>query len=370
MAGASVDWVRALAWRLGRHLLDPIGTESAVEVVRRLGAIKAENDQAAQLAVRTRRRQSAPDELNRALADGTLIASFAFRGGVHVMTPDEGAAYLALRTASRQWELRSWQTTYGLVPSDWPGFREAVRGALADGPLTRDELGRAIAELPRYRQAALAFEELSWTLIKALFWQGVMSFGPARDGRSTFRRLDDNPHWKGLPVLDDAGPLAVEAYFRTYGPATPAHVHYWLGEGLSAGRQRIISWIQRLNDRLVEVDVDGEAAWLLSDDLDSLLEAAPSAAVRLLPRHDQWVLGPGTADAHIVPPQRRPLVTRGDNVVIAGGVVTGTWVLRKDQLTVSWFGEAGPLPTGALADEVDRLSVILERPLEWSAVTG
>ena len=36
---------------------------------------------------------------------------------------------------------------------------------------------------------------------------------------------------------------AVEAYFRAYGPATPDHVRYWLGEGLGVRRKRIQSWI-------------------------------------------------------------------------------------------------------------------------------
>jgi hypothetical protein len=34
-----VTWVQALAWRLQRHLLDPVGSESVGGVVRRLGAV-------------------------------------------------------------------------------------------------------------------------------------------------------------------------------------------------------------------------------------------------------------------------------------------------------------------------------------------
>ena len=63
---------------------------------------------------------------------------------------------------------------------------------------------------------------------------------------------------------------AVEAYFRAYGPATPDHVHYWLGEGLGAGRKRIQSWIAGLGDRLAAVEIDGESAYVLREDLDEL----------------------------------------------------------------------------------------------------
>src|SRR3712207_9581436 len=81
-----------------------------------------------------------------------------------------------------------------------------------------------------------AFARGSGTFLKPLAWQGDMSFGPPRDGRATFQRLDRNPRWAGLPDLDEAGPRAIEAYFRAYGPATPDHVHYWLGQGLGVRR--------------------------------------------------------------------------------------------------------------------------------------
>ena len=370
MSRQSVTWAGALAWRLRQHLLDPIGADSAVDVVRRLGAIKAEPDAGAELAIRTRQRQSSAGEVAHAIAEGRIIEAFAFRGAVHLMTAEDAGAYLALRAASRMWELPSWQTYYDLAPSDWPAFREAIRDALADGPLTRQELGVAITSLPRYRHLGMAFEDKTWTLLKALFWQGDVAFGPPRDGRSTFQRLDRNPHWAGIPDLDEAGVRAVEAYFRTYGPATPAHVQYWLGEGLGAGRKRITAWIEALGDRLTDVDVDGTTASVLREQLGDLTASAPSDAVRLLPGHDQWVLGPGTADANVVPIERRAPITRGDNFVIAGGVVSGTWSRRDDMVSIQWFAGATSIPRRALDDEVARLAAILDRPLDWSAQTA
>ena len=370
MSRASITWPTALTWRLGQQLLDPIGTGSAVDVVRRLGAVKAEPDFGAELAIRARQRHAPTGEVARAIAEGRIIQAFAFRGAVHLMTAQDAGIYLALRAASRMWELPSWQTYYGLAPSDWPAFRAAVRDALTAGPLTRQELGAAITALPRYQGLRMAFEDKTWTLLKALFWQGDVSFGPPRGGRFTFQRLDQNPHWAGIPGPDEAGARAVEAYFRTYGPATSAHAQYWLGEGLGAGKKRIASWVAGLGDRLAEVDVGGTAAWVLRDDLDGLLATRARETVRLLPGHDQWVLGPGTADVRIVPPARRALVSRGDNLAIAGGLVSGTWSVRDDAVGIAWFKEAGPVPTDALAQENARLAVLLDRPLEWSARTA
>ena len=227
----SVTRGQALAWRLEQHLLDPVGSESVGGVVRRLGAVLSMDESLAELAVRTRREESRPGELAAALADGEVIKAFAFRGSMHYLSPEDGGIYLALRSAGRQWERRSWVEYYRLSPSDWPDFRAAVREALNDGPLTVTELGEVLTRHRAYRHLKPVFDDGAWTLIKPLTWQGDMSFGPPRDGAHTFQRLDRNPRWHAIPPLDEAGPRAVIAYLRTYGPATPEQVHYGLAEG-------------------------------------------------------------------------------------------------------------------------------------------
>src|SRR4029450_8221349 len=137
----SPSWAQALAWRMRQQLLDPVGTESVAGVVRRLGAVPAQVEATAELAVRTRRERSRSGEVARALAEGRIIKTFAFRGPTPLLTPEAGGPSLALRAASRMWELPSWQSFYGLTPSDWPRLRETVREAPAHGPLTRHEPG-------------------------------------------------------------------------------------------------------------------------------------------------------------------------------------------------------------------------------------
>lgn len=359
---ASVTWAQALSWRMERQLLDPVGSEPVAGVVRRLGAVLSMDESLAELAVRTRRAASRPGELAAALAAGELIKAFAFRGSMHYLSPEEGGVYLALRAAGRQWELPSWVEYYRLTPSDWPDFRAAVRAALSDGPLTVVELGRELARHRAYRHLEPVFDEGAGTLVKPLTWQGDVSLGPPRDGLLTLQRLDTNPRWQGVPDLDDAGPRAITAYLRTYGPATSDHLHHWLGDGLSAGRRRIESWFAGLGDRLVPVDVEGAAAYVAREDVDDLVAAAPSQTVRFLPGHDQWVMGPGTKDVHVTPSSRRNLITRKANPVIVGGVVCGTWARGGDELTVAWLDERRP-PVAAIEREAGRLAGLLGRDL-------
>ena len=77
-------------------------------------------------------------------------------------------------------------------------------------------------------------------------------------------------------------------------------------------------------------------------------------------------MGPGTDDPHVVPPARREPVSRSANLVVARGVVAGTWTIRDARLCVTWFGDSGRVPRAALAEECARLSSFLDRPLELS----
>lgn len=359
---ASSTWSQALAWRMERQLLDPVGSGSVTEVVRRLGAVLSMDESLAELAVSARRSVPRTGDLASSLADGEVINAFAYRGAMHYLAPEEGGIYLAIRSAGRQWELPSWVEYYRLTPSDWPDFRAAVRAAVSDGPLTLAELGQALARKRAYRHLKPVFDEGAVTLIKPLSWQGDLSLGPPRDGRRTVQSLAGNPRWAGIPDLDEAGPRAVTAYFRSYGPATLDNLQYWLGNGLSAGRKRLESWFHGLGDRLVAVEVEGTVAYAAREDVDALEATVPSEAVRFLPGHDQWVMGPGTKDTHVTPSARRDAMTRKANPVIRGGVVCGTWERKGDALTVTWLDESAP-PTRAIEQEADRLATILDKDL-------
>ncbi|MDQ7843361.1 MAG: winged helix DNA-binding domain-containing protein [Armatimonadota bacterium] len=359
-----VSWRQALAWRMRRHLLDPVGTLPVAGVVRRLCAVQTQVASSAELAVRLRRERSRPGEVARALAEGRLIKTWAMRGALHLLTPEDGGAFLSLIAAGRRWELPSWQRYFGLTPQVMIHFREAVREALDGAPLTREELIAALVRRRRLRHLGEGLRSGWGTLLKPLAWLGDLCHGPARGPRVTFTRPEAaSPRWASLPDPDEAGPVAVRAYLAAYGPATMDNFGRWLGAG--TGRRRLRAAFAALGDALAEVEVDGERAYVLAEDVDALASTKPTAAVRLLPGFDQYVLGPGTDDVHILPPGRRSAVSRQAGwiapIVVASGVVCGTWEPDGDHVRIAWFREAGRPPRKALEAEVARLSSILAR---------
>ncbi|MEN1974453.1 DNA glycosylase AlkZ-like family protein [Cellulomonas sp. P4] len=361
----TITSAQALAWRLHRqHLVS--GAASAVDVVRRLGAVPGWSGDA-ELAVRRRLADPVPGAVADAVRDGDLLRTFAFRGSSHLLAAADAGVYLRVRTASRQWALRSWQEHYDLAPEDWPALLDAVHAALVDGPLTREAFADAVAAAPRFAHLRGPLLHPSMTLLKPIAWHGELCFGPVVDGTPTIASPSASPAWGGLPELDDAGRRAVVAYLGAYGPATRANLRYWLADGLSAGRARVERWTDDvLRDAATEVDLDGGPALLLREHVAEVEAAEPSDTVTLLAGHDQWVLGPGTSDTRVVPPERRAGVTRGAALVLRGGVVTGTWTARPDVLDVTWFAEAGSPPHDALTAEAGSLARLLGRT--WAEV--
>ena len=96
MSTVGTTWEQALAWRLERQLVAPVGHEPVVEVVQRLGAVPAKQQRLAELTVGLRRARPRPGEVARALADGHLVNAFAFRGGAHYLSPEDGGARFVL----------------------------------------------------------------------------------------------------------------------------------------------------------------------------------------------------------------------------------------------------------------------------------
>ncbi|MEJ7647661.1 MAG: crosslink repair DNA glycosylase YcaQ family protein [Nakamurella sp.] len=354
----ALTWSSALTWRLRRHRLDDNGADSIEAVVNRLVAVPSWSGDA-RTAIRLRLDEAADPDVDAAIAQGRIFGTYAFRGTSHLMTPASAAVHLALRSAGRQWELPSWRTHYGLEPEDWPRLRATVREALRDGPLTQHELALAVTKDPAYQHLSDAFDSRSHTLLKPLGWQGDLCFSPGEG--ATFRSMESIPGWTGVAELEDAGPRAVRAYLACYGPATVDRLQYWLGEGLSAGRKRISRWIAGLGDALIELVVDGETTLCLAEHEEEIRTAEPSDAVVLLQGSDQWVLGAGTSDQHVVPAEHRASVTRGANLVLVGGRVSGTWTVKGTALRIDWFG-AEP-SRSAMDAAIERLSQAMGRDL-------
>lgn len=69
---------------------NPVGGQPISEVVRRLGAVLASDERQAEIAIGTRCSSYETGDLAQALAAGTIIKVFTFRGVMHYVSPQDG----------------------------------------------------------------------------------------------------------------------------------------------------------------------------------------------------------------------------------------------------------------------------------------
>jgi len=127
----------------------------------------------------------------------------------------------------------------------------------------------------------------------------------------------------GPPAADAEADLA-RAWLRAFGPATADDLKWWAG------------WTARQTQRALmavhaaEVDLDGRAGWLLSEDAEP--PAAPDPWVALLPSLDPTAMGWTERDFYLGE-HRAQLFDRSGNIgptVWADGRIIGGWAQRAD----------------------------------------
>jgi Winged helix DNA-binding domain len=288
---------------------------------------------------------------------------WAMRGTLHLMAPEHAGAYLSLVGAARPWEKGSWQKAFGVAPDEMVALVDAVYQVLDRQVLGRDELVEAVGEVLGRPDLETQLRSSWGAVLKPVAWQGKLCHAGSNGNRVRFAQPDQwLPDWAGVPDPEEAAQVVIPSYLRAYGPATPERFDAWLTRGVSR-KAAVRSWFAALDDRLARVEVDGEAAFLLAEDVDDLGGTSPTPTVRLLPSFDQYVLGPGTKAEEIIAPSRRAEVSRAAGwispVIVAGGRVAGTWEADGGTVQVQLFEEAGPIGRAALDAEVARIEELL-----------
>jgi hypothetical protein len=124
-----------------------------------------------------------------------------------------------------------------------------------------------------------------------------------------------------------ANTLVLQRYLDSYGPATLHDFGYWRGIATTKAK----AWFQTLAPELVEVQVNGQTAYLPKHALEEALLPPPPAEawpVRMLYRFDAYLLGHHNKD-WVIPPAYNKTVIRPaghiEGIVVVKGQAAGTW---------------------------------------------
>ena len=260
-------------------------------------------------------------------------------------------------------------------------IRDVERAGLhADGERWLDDASREVlAALAGGREARSAELRSEIPLLEGSIaygegrsWGGKLSIGPrvltvlSAAGR-VVRATNDGPwftsrprwalmeDWLGEELSPPPAPQGVAAlvaaWLRAFGPGTAADLRWWLGSTVRAVRTALA------DVGAVEVDLDGQAGWLLADDLEPAGPVEPWAA--LLPPLDPTTMGWHERDWYLGPHRELIFDTAGNAgpTVWWDGRIVGGW--RQDDggdVALQLLEDVGADGLRAIEHEAERLT--------------
>ena len=263
-----------------QHLLTPTLTDPA-EVVRRLGAVQAQDYGSAKWGVGTRTRGAVDAVVERAVNEGSILRTQVLRPTWHFVTPADIRWMLALTAPRIKAAMAYYDRQQGLDAAVFRRSNSALSRALRDGTqLTRAELAQVFRGA---RVNATGPERLGRLLMRAEL-EGIVCSGARRGKQSTYALLDERappaaPLGRDEALLDLAG-----RYFATRGPATLQDFAWWAGLTVAdAGRGVEIA------GRRLERQVIGDETYWLEPAAQPRRKRSPTA--HLLPNYDEYFIG-------------------------------------------------------------------------------
>lgn len=291
--------------------------EKPADVVRWMGAVQAQDYGAARWAVGLRARGSAAGDVDRALAEASIVRTHVMRPTWHFVSPEDVRWMLALTAprilAGSIRRYRELQLDDAILGRTDDLLARALEGGIS---LTRPELGQVLEEAGVETSTP---QRLVYILMRAEL-DGVIVSGPRRGKEFTYALLDERlPPGRAMGREESVVEL-VRRYFTSHGPATLRDFAWW--SGLTTADARV--GIEALKGQIVGERVDGKAYWLPQEGPSDPLE--PSPAVHLLPAFDEYTVAYAER-AGLLLPEHSP---KGSNVILGSvivvdGYVAGTW---------------------------------------------
>jgi hypothetical protein len=274
-----------------------------LEVVGDLLGVHAQLMSSAEQAIAVRGPEG---DVQRALwGERTLVKTWVWRGTLHLIRAEDLGLYAgALGHVKPRYETPAWLRHHGLERAEAEAMLDAIPAALDGQLLTREELASAVAEIVGRAALKDKLRGGFGDLLKPAAFRGDLCFAPNQGRNVRFARPDQ---WLGraMPQPDGAIEEVTRRYLRAYGPATREQYARWFGTPSAAQAAR---WLKAVES--VEVDVEGEAQYVLEEDVDALRRARGGGVQRTLPAFDPYVVAaPRNVDA-IVPPDVRPKIYR------------------------------------------------------------
>ena len=348
----------ALRLRLHAQRLHPdFAASDPHDLAAHLCGLQAQDQPAGTLSFQPRGSGFAAADVDRARNHTRrIVRTWLMRNTLHIVAAEDVRWLLALLSPRSIRSTRRRREQLGLTDPIVERGLGLIVDMLAAGPLTRQDLLAALSGegIPTEGQAGIH-------LLARAALAGLICYGPDAGKEHTFVLLDD---WLAdVPGHEPADPLAalVERYLMAYAPASPHDLAKWAGITVTQARQGFAA----LAGSLLEVQIAGEAAWLLEGQAGWLDRLDDQLVVRLLPAFDTYLLGWQSRDV-ILPGAYAKRIHPGGGILhpalLVDGRIVARWRLKRGKraaISVEPFEPLDSAVLGALEVEAAALGRFL-----------
>jgi hypothetical protein len=283
------------------------------------------------------------------------------RNTVHIMATRQAfVARPALRESLvQEWDRWTVKTGSKESPDSWMVHYDQVLAALADGPMSMNEL------LERHSAASDNQRRILSRTVREMSLRGLVCNAEPRgpwyhDAEQTYA---DVKRW--VPGMTEAEKNWAQVslmtkYLRSYGPATVQDYAYWTGMKVSAAREVL----RGIEPELAVVEASGQKGKLYvpREAIQDLNHVEATPLVRLLPKFDALVMGHRDKTRFMDETARKRVFLPTAEVsatVLVDSRVEGVWGMKKDgdawSLGVELFKELDEEHRDLLGSEIQSM---------------
>jgi hypothetical protein len=304
--------------RLHNQRIEGSTLTNPAQLVGWLGAVQAQEYPAAKWALGVRLQGVTDADVDKALADGSILRTHLMRPTWHFVAPEDIRWMLALTAPRVRADSAYWIRQHELDDATFARSNEVIGRTLQGGKqLTRVQLEPAL-------QAAgieTVDTRFSYLMMHAEL-EGLVCSGARQGKQFTYALLDERvPKIRTLSREEALAELA-RRYFTGHGPATLKDYIWW--SGLTAADAR--AGLNMVKAGLLHETIGDETYWFAET---PAVTAKISPAVYLLPVYDEYIVGYAERSAvyQFAPDSRRDARS---NVlfyytIVIDGQVVGTW---------------------------------------------
>lgn len=333
--------------------------ETPVDVVSHLGAMQAQDYGPAKWSIAQRASSLTDDDLERAVADGSILRTHLLRPTWHFVARDDIRWLLALTGPRVQQQNGPRYRELELDERMLSRCRSAIESALeGENHLTRNE----IAEILDRAGIDVSGQRLPYVLMHCEL-EGVLCSGGRAGTKHTYALLDERVPKASPFDRDNALVELTRRYLTSHGPATVKDLRWWSSLTVADINQAL----DRLGSEVESETIEGLTLWSIAEDRAG---SPRDAGAHLLQTYDELIvgytesrfIGDPRADASSAARAARTLPT---GIVVVDTRIAGHWrrTLGKNVVSVEIVTYEDPKPktTRALEAAVGELGRFLGR---------